>query len=339
MMQSLLMGVSISAQTPDFEKMVEYAIKAPSGHNTQPWKFKFTEKGIDILPNFDRSLPVVDGTHRELYVSIGAATENLCITARELGYKEEVSLLTNTKGECYIHVALVKSEQTLFCPLFAQIVKRQTNRRVYTGKLVDEDTLAYLKKIPYEKEVHVYYYKNGNASFNLLKEFVFRGNEIQMTDKNFKEELTGWIRLNKKQVAKTRDGLTYSTMGSPSIPTFIGKPIIKSFLKPKAQNKSDSKKIASSSHLVLFTTCNNTPEEWISLGRSLERFLLETTRMGIANAYMNQPCEVYSLATELQTKLSINGEVPTLLLRIGYANSMPYSPRKEVKDVIIRKPE
>lgn len=41
---------------------------------------------------------------------------------------------------------------------------------------------------------------------------------------------------------------------------------------------------------LLFTAKSNTPREWIELGRTLERFLLKTTSLGIANAYMNPPC-------------------------------------------------
>ena len=53
-----------------FTELVEYALKAPSGHNTQPWRFKLTSKGLDIYPDFSRSLPVVDGNNRELYISL-----------------------------------------------------------------------------------------------------------------------------------------------------------------------------------------------------------------------------------------------------------------------------
>ncbi len=47
-------------KTEDFKFLVECAIKAPSGHNTQPWKFENIENGIIIHPDFKRALPVVD---------------------------------------------------------------------------------------------------------------------------------------------------------------------------------------------------------------------------------------------------------------------------------------
>ena len=43
----VLGNINIHVQNPDFLFMVEYAIKAPSGHNTQPWLFRiirYTQK-------------------------------------------------------------------------------------------------------------------------------------------------------------------------------------------------------------------------------------------------------------------------------------------------------
>ena len=76
-------------------------------------------------------------------------------------------------------------------------------------------------------------------------------------------------------------------------------------------------KIKSSSHYVLFTTKNNTVSDWIDVGRSLEHFLLELTKLGIADGFLNQPCEVKSLAKEMHTNLPIHHEHPMIIARIG----------------------
>ena len=47
----------------DYLFMIEQAIKAPSGHNTQPWKFRLFSDHIDILPDFPEhflsSIPII----------------------------------------------------------------------------------------------------------------------------------------------------------------------------------------------------------------------------------------------------------------------------------------
>jgi hypothetical protein len=333
MIPLLFLGISAKSQVNEYTQLVGYATKAPSGHNTQPWIFKLTDSTIEIHPNFCMALPVVDKNHRELYISLGCAAENLIIAANEFGYEADFSIIENQGKHTFISIKLQK-DQTIKNYLFDQIDKRQTNRSEYTSDTIPEFTIRKIDNLLSKQNLGIHFYKRGSEEFNLLKNLVAEGNSIQMMDEAFKNELLEWIRFNKKQANKYKNGLTNSVMGTPSTPSFIGKPIVKSFLKPEKQNKSDMKKINSSSHLVLFTVEQNNPVGWIQVGRVLERFLLETTRFGIANAYLNQPCEVESVREKVQSELPINGNHPMLLLRIGYAEPLPYSPRKNVYDVI-----
>lgn len=314
----------------DLMEIIRYAAKAPSGHNTQPWRFYLAENTISIKPNFEVLLPVVDVNNRELYISLGCATENLLIASTHFGYEPHIVQCDTTE----IKVELTKNNQVVKDNLFHQIERRQTNRSIYSGEKITEDLLAKLPSLSHENNLQIYFAKIGSSLANTLTQYTVRGNEIQMNDKAFREELLSWMRFNGKQVKVAGDGLSYKVFGNPALPGMIAKPIVRQFLKPSTQNKSDIKKIASSSHLVLFTTKHNTVEEWINLGRLLQRFALTATGLGIASAYCNQPCEVVSLANELQKTLPINGEYPTLLLRIGYAAPMPYSPRKEIEDIL-----
>jgi hypothetical protein len=320
----------------DYLEMVKYATKAPSGHNAQPWKFIISAFSIEIHPDFSKALPVVDHNNRELYISLGCAAENLCIAANKFGYKTTFSIEKDQDEHHFIKIMLFNGPYFDDCQ-FNQIEKRQTNRSIYKSEMIPNETIQFLEKLTISDSIHMYYYKNGSAEFNVLRELVAKGNSIQMKDRAFKEELLNWIRFNKKQISSLNDGLTYEVMGTPSTPGFIGRLIVKAFLNPEKQNKSDRQKINSSSHLVLFTVDQNNPENWMMVGRSLERFLLETTRLGIASAYLNQPCEVECISVSMQSSLQISNEYPALLLRIGYADPLPYAPRRDIKEVIIFK--
>lgn len=310
----------------DFMKIIGYAAKAPSGHNTQPWLFSLAENTISIKPNFDVVLPVVDKNNRELYISLGCATENLLIAATHFGYEAHVTQCDTTE----IKVELIKNDQVVKDDLFHQIERRQTNRSVYNGRKIEDEPLAKLRSLSPD----IYFAQIGSPLADTLTQYIAKGNEIQMSDKAFREELLSWMRFNGNQVKKKGDGLSNKVFGNPSLPGVIAKPIVRQFLKPDTQNKGDMKKLASSSHLVLFTTKHNTVEEWIELGQLLQRFCLTTTGLGIASAYCNQPCEVVLLTCELQKTLPIGGEYPTLILRIGYGDPMPYSPRKRLEEVV-----
>ena len=333
MATTILAANTSIADQPDYAEMIRAAVQAPSGHNSQPWKFYVHDSSIEVVPDFTKALPVVDENHRELYISLGCAVENLCLAAKEKGYQPTATIRQRDDTTYSILVELTK-EPVQTDPLFHVIDKRQTNRNEYNQRTIEADTLSMIREINSQEGTRFYMYRRGSDMYDTLSHYVYRGNAIQMTDKAFKKELLSWIRFNKQQIRKTKDGLTHEVMGTPATPKFLGKMIVGMFLKPNPQNKTDRRKLESSSHLVLFTTKNNTPQEWIDLGRTLERFLLKTTSLGIANAYMNPPCEVQALAQELRENTTENREYPTLLLRIGYADPMPYSPRKEVESVI-----
>ena len=319
------------AQNEDYLFMVEQATKAPSGHNTQPWLFKINDNSIEIHPNSNKSLQIVDFDNRELFVSLGCATENLCIAATAKGYNTAVS--TGKNG--IITINLTKNDTVSPTPLLAQIAVRQTNRSIYNNRLIADDTIKVLQTVSIESGINMHFYKQDTPDFNTISSFVYKGNTIQMENEAFTKELKQWIRYNKKHQDETNDGLSYATFGAPNLPRFIVKPIISNAFNAKKQNKSDKKKIESSSHFVLFTIQNNTIEEWINLGRSLERFLLKSTEQGIVHSYLNQPNEIRELAQQMSDSLNIFNEHPIILLRIGYGKSMPYSKRKGIETVLI----
>jgi hypothetical protein len=320
-----------NAQNPDHLFMVEQAVKAPSGHNTQPWLFRIGTDDITIEPNYDKTLPVVDPCNRELFISLGCAAENLCIAAGQKGYDAEPEI--SEDGIITIH--LRKNPATRPDALFDQIAVRQTNRSVYDGRVIPADTIDLLKNTFEDPAVNARFYRNGTPEFDSIAGYVIAGNALQMGDKAFKRELRSWMRFNKRHQDKTLDGLSYAVYSAPNLPRFITQPIMSGYLNPRTQNKGDRKKMASSSHFVLLTTSANTPVEWVRLGMAMERFLLRSTELGIVHAYMNQPVELAEMSTKLAETLNLPGEYPMILLRIGYGEPLPYSKRMDVKEVIL----
>ena len=345
---------NIIAQNTDYLFMVEQAVKAPSGHNTQPWLFKINDSSIEIHPNFERSLPIVDPDNRELFISLGCALENLCIAAYCKGYNSEVTI----SGDGIITIVLAKNslasdsllqEQSALSIrqesnstrqesndfLLEQIAVRQTNRSVYNKKKISSDTINLLKTISSEDGIKIYFYENGTPDFDSISGCVLKGNTVQMQDEAFRAELKSWMRYNKKHQDKTNDGLSYAVFGAPNLPMFIVKPIMSGYINEKKQNKGDIEKMQSSSHFVLFTTQDNAIEQWINLGRTLERFLLKSTGLNIIHAYLNQPNVIKDLSLQMLKALNITEEYPAVLIRIGYGEKLPYSKRKDINEVML----
>lgn len=329
---TMISGEKLHAQNADFMYMIEQAIKAPSGHNSQPWLFQIKENEIEILPNARYRLEKVDPQDREMFISLGCATENLCIAATTRGYSSKVT----TTEEGKITVYLEKSESIKPDSLAAQIPIRQTTRRKYNGEIIDSTIFRKIANVPCEPDIHVHFFKRGSSDFQKIAQYVYMGNNIQMKDSTFLNELKEWMRYNKKEQDKKNDGLSYAAFGAPNLPHFIAKAIMSKMINAKTQNKTDYRNINSSSHLVLFTATHNTPKEWIALGRTLERFLLLLTSHNIRSAYLNQPNEVKQLSASMAEGLGLQNEVPNILLRIGYGKLLPYSQRRDISTFIYK---
>ena len=174
--------------------MVENATKAPSGHNTQPWKFKLVGDTIEIHPDFSKELPIIDPNHRELYVSLGCAAENLSIAATTMGYKTDLNITDDGILELKLEKTDIDSD-----PLASQISLRQSNRSAGNGEIIPTNQIEELKKTKLYPGVKIHLYQNGGKETRIIADYVRQGNDQQMNNPSFKGELFDWMRLNKKQ--------------------------------------------------------------------------------------------------------------------------------------------
>ena len=71
--------------------LIEAAARAPSVHNTQPWRFTVTGETIELYADASRQL-MEDLAGREMIISCGAALFGLRLAIRSLGCQPEVDL-------------------------------------------------------------------------------------------------------------------------------------------------------------------------------------------------------------------------------------------------------
>lgn len=313
-----------------YQDLIRYASLAPSGHNTQPWKFQIVTNGIRIIADTSRRLPIVDPTDREIYISLGCALENLLLAAAHAGFEGEV---TNFPAEdptaIFVRLSLASAQAG---PLFDAIPRRQSTRSLYDGRPVPAEDLNKLKDVAAEPGTRLHIFTQGLEMETLIG-LIAQGNRIQFQDKAFVDELVTWIRFNDAEAVKTMDGLFSKSSGNPAVPRFIGQVFIR-MSGPDAMARADEKKLRSSAGLALFTSASDDPVAWVNVGRLYERFALTATNLKIKLAFMNQPVEIDSLRTQLSKDLGLDGSYPQLLVRFGYAAEMPRSLRRPLEQIL-----
>jgi hypothetical protein len=315
-----------------FEVLVQHAIKAPSSHNSQPWKFVAHPDAIEILPDFTRALPVVDPDHHALYLSLGCALENLLIAGAHFGFLGTPVFIRQKDGSTAINVTFTYLEGLESSPLFSYIPVRQSNRGNYDIQPIGREALEHLQvKMP-DTGVSVSLY-HGKPAMQPFETWIMEGIERQFRRKPFVNELVSWFRFSEREARTTGDGLWAACSGIPNTGKLIGRMIMKNFVSAKSEQKRWKGLLEHTSGLALFSVKHNTPEGWIDAGRAFQRFGLTATQLGIAHAHVNMPCEEVEVRNKMAQSLGLAGWHPLLLIRFGFAQGMPYSFRRDLAEV------
>ncbi len=321
-----------NAATNPYVELVRRATLAPSGHNAQPWKFAIKENIIRIYPDITRRLPVVDPDDREMYISLGAALENLVIAAKAAGYESEVANFPEEEPEC-LKIILGKQGKDVSDPFFDALTQRQCTRSEYESRSIPSSALKSLEDVEAEEGISLSLY-TGREKIEKLVEYVAEGDMKQYADKAYVKELVDWIRFNENEAVSSGDGLFSKCSGNPTVPRWVGK-LFMNLSGPKAMADRDAKITCSSGGMVIFASEQDDKIAWVNTGRVYERFALITTSLNIKNAFMNQPVEVPELRTQLQSAMNLGNAKPQLLARFGYAPAMPRSLRCPLNQVLL----
>ena len=317
---------------PGPRDFVRFATLAANSHNTQPWKFRITRDSVDILPDFARRTPVVDPDDHHLYVTLGCAVENLLIAANANG-RAATATVQNDDADTSIRVDLNRGPET-DRTLCDAIPRRQSTKSDYDGTPLSDAEWRALEKSAAHEGVMALFIKD-RARIDQALEFIQAGNSAQMDNPDFVNELMSWIRFSTKTSIKTGDGLSGPPAGNPNLPDWLGPILFRLTFKKNKENDKLARQLGSSAGLVIFVAEDESPEGWIKVGRSFERFALQATALGLCHAHVNMPVEEPAVRPGFAKWLGIAGRRPDLVIRVGRSEPMPMSLRRPLDDVIL----
>jgi nitroreductase len=312
--------------------LLNYAVLAPSGHNSQPWFFKIVDGRVELYAERTRALPVVDPDGRELIMSCGAALFNLRIALRHFGYVGAVSTFP-CPGVWDLLACVGLGNQWEATAeehsLFKAIQKRHTNRMHFEDRQLPPLLLLDLQDAAWAEGAWLHIVE-GTRSRSRLADLIAEGDRIQAKDKRFRRELAAWMRPNW---SRSRDGLPGYAFGIPGLVSSAAPFIIRTLDWGDLRAVRDRQLAMESPVLAVIGTNDDSPNAWLSAGQALEWVLLRARAEGVWASFLNQPIEVAELRSQVGDVLSRAG-FPQLLLRMGYGQEVKPTPRRAVSEVL-----
>jgi hypothetical protein len=318
------------------EFLLNYAVLAPSGYNSQPWLFKIVHETIELYANRTRAVPVVDPHDRELIMSCGAALYNLRIAIRHFGWADAVKIFPNPEDpDLLAHVWLgnPRQETEEEYLLFATIPRRRTNRLPFQHREVPETLLSIMEQSVVQEGAWFHIITKEDDR-NAVADLIAEGDRLQMANPHFRRELAAWIHNNRNI---THDGMPAYAVGVHELFN-SSKPIVarisRTFDTGTGKPAQDRELAIGSPILAVLGTQEDISASWLSAGQALERVLLLGQAVGVSASFLNQPIQVAELRSQLKALLNISG-YPQILLRFGFGTEIKPTPRRAVSEVLL----
>jgi len=264
-------------------RILEEAVWAPSGDNSQPWSFRIKDNSLDIYAHPERDHAFLNVEGRGTYLAIGALVENIIIAAREYGFN---ATITQTSAPI-IQVAFA-SRGARGESLYRAIRERHTHRGAYTSAEIPGPLITTLRAIGEEHArvavaVEPSRIRAIADAASLMEETALRTKKIHRL---FFESLL-WSHDDAKKGAP---GLYIKTTELPP-PVQILFRVIRHWPIMRTLNILGFSRFAAKSNAVVYaksTACiavildRIEPQDFVNAGRCMQRAWLQLTNAGFA---------------------------------------------------------
>ncbi len=311
-------------------RLVATAARAPSVHNTQPWRFRASRHTIDLLADRSRKLPRIDPTGREMLISCGAALFGLRLAIRDLGYLPEVQLLPDpaqTDLLARVRFGAAAPIGSAERQMLTAMPYRHTHRGPFTADPVPRSLLSGLQHdVMVEGCTLVLVDRPGR--YQQLSALVTAADHQQHTNPAVRAELRRWTR---PQGSPARDGVPAYAYPPASAPV-AGKLAERDFDLGRHLGLLEGGGSPPAATGILITPAES-KADWLRAGQALHRLLLHAATQWVFASLHTQPLESPPARAKIMARLALPGP-PQMVLQLGHGDSAAATARRPTDDIL-----
>ena len=272
------------------KKVLDHARWAPSGDNTQCWRFKLTgDSTFTVIANNTRDHVVYDSDGHSSHLAHGILIETIVIAASQFGHKAEYTSNLENPDKLLFHFSLSPDESVVESPLVPYIQTRCVQRRAMgTQALSNREKAELSASIPESYSVEWF---ESNDDKKAIAKLNFCNAKTRLTMKEafyVHREIIEW----KSQYSKTK--IPEQALGVDYMTARMMQWMFKSWERVKFVNRylmgtlpprivlDYIPSIKSCAHFAIKADKKpETIEDYIEAGRVVQRFWLTTAKLGL----------------------------------------------------------
>lgn len=321
----------MTTHSPDRDTVhaaLSLAVRAPSIHNSQPWRWRVGENSVHLYADRPPHLSNTDPGGRELLISCGAALNHCVIALSALGWRSVVHRFPNPAEP--LHLAAIEMHRRAPCEvdiaLAAAIPRRRTDRRHFSAWPVAIGDIALMGARAARAGVTMRRVETTTDFRAVVAKAVWE----HASDPDYRDELA------------VRSGRHASTAGVPARNTPLSDPRARvpgrlfadaALDQPTGADPADDNAV-----LFALGTAGDDDLARLRAGEATSLVLLTATAIGLATCPVTEPLEIRETRDTVRTDAFDESAYPQLLFRVGWApvnaDPLPATPRRPLSELV-----
>jgi nitroreductase len=319
--------VPIPAGRVDY--LIATAARAPSVHNTQPWRFRADQDTIELYADQRRKLRA-DPLGRELLISCGAALFGLRLAIRSLGHQPIVDLLPDParlRLLARVRLGAAAPMTSRERQLLAALPRRHTHRGPFAPGPLPAGLVAGLQHDAFAEGATLALIGQPLA-YQQLAAIAAATGPRQDQDPLARADIRRWSRGPDDHA---RDGIPAHAF--PATPSRRpGRLPQRDFDLGHGLGLLHDGGPPPAATAILLTP-RDSRADWLRAGQALHRILAHAASSWVFASLHTQPLEAAATRAAIRDQLTLHG-APQILLQLGPAHSAPTTARRPPADLI-----
>ncbi|WP_304528608.1 NAD(P)H nitroreductase [Mycobacterium sp. E342] len=323
----------VQGKTPDvdvLERAVLLACRAPSVHNSQPWRWVIEGDALHLFVDRRRAIAATDSSGREVILSCGAVLNHLCVAMSAAGWEPKVERFPDPGDpDRLASITFSRSERVTEARLrLAEAILQRRTDRLPLGRPTYWDLFEPTLRDSFD-DTEVALDVLGEDVRPLLAQASQLTEEIRRDDSYYHAELDWWTSS-----FALAEGMPPSALASDKESWRVD--VARSFpIRSHADRRGEVK--ADWARILVLSTPQDTRSDVLRCGEVLSTVLLECTVAGMATCPLTHLIELDESRDIVRELIGGRGE-PQVLIRVGIAPPMEHlpaaTPRRPLGDVL-----